>query len=449
MRIAPEIPARAIGPQEEFNRGFRALKSPSRFRTPQPIVNAITALPAGSHDLSKIVWDAHAVREAGGRRGPPPILLVMHGQFEEFPSHVVRDVDRSFLLVPRTPLLGGPVTYLVQTDTIVWRHHVPSSPSPIAVAPPHPRPVVAAQPPPPPAPVPRVAAPPVLPAAANRPLLPAMRQQDVVQPPPPPAPVPRPPPSAGPSSASSSTAQKRARVPTPPAANHADSDSDDSIIIVEPSPPKRADRRPSPRRPSPPRLQASMASTSAAARPSSSTASTSANRLGSSTAVPSHSLPPPPSEKSLGKRRAASPADVPRPPPPAPANTAGPALSLEDVARMVNDAVEKKLASMAGAPRKALEPLRSESENDEPEEQRTRTSAPTEKKKTASAPERKKKMSETKAIEEPPLKAPNEALLMVGASATLLHGPHCLFLSFACPSARFTYGTTFALYLRI
>lgn len=31
-------------------------------------------------------------------------------------------------------------------------------------------------------------------------------------------------------------------------------------------------------------------------------------------------------------------------------------------------------------------------------------------------------MSETKAIEEPPLKAPNEALLMVGASATLLHG---------------------------
>ncbi|KAK4699487.1 hypothetical protein P7C70_g6772, partial [Phenoliferia sp. Uapishka_3] len=136
LRVVKTLPARANGQGFAFGKGFSAVQSPTTAQTPTAIVNAIkTHVPTGWHDPSKFVWDAYAMpRTGGGRRADgPAILIVFHGEFEEFPSHIVRDVDRTFLLVPKVELYNRSTTYLIQTDSATFRHHVPGTPGKLQV----------------------------------------------------------------------------------------------------------------------------------------------------------------------------------------------------------------------------------------------------------------------------------------------------------------------------
>ena len=102
------------------------------FITPTPIINAICRLPAGRHDLSKSIYDAWMMDST-------KIFLSIHGEFEEWPSGNKLSFDRQFILVQKRSAPGCPANYLVKSDTLVYRHHLPP-PAPIQLAP---RPVAA------------------------------------------------------------------------------------------------------------------------------------------------------------------------------------------------------------------------------------------------------------------------------------------------------------------
>lgn len=220
--------------------------------TPTSIVNAITHLPTGSHDLTKMTYDARELPELQARKGKAaPILLHLQGEFDEFPQHVVRSVYRTFVLVPKNASTGGagcPLKYLVQSDQLVYGHYDPKAPTPLQVLPPPPVDLDI----PPPAPSPP----------------PFRHVEPTPQPPPQPQPraVPRPRASVAPTPASAArllppstpparSAEKRARPaeasppPTPAHDNHDDiiilSDSDDEHEEDAPPAPKRVNRRPS------------------------------------------------------------------------------------------------------------------------------------------------------------------------------------------------------------
>lgn len=236
--------------------------------TPTSIVNAITHLPTGSHDLSKIIYDARELPELRARPGKAaPILLHLQAEFDEFPQHIVRSVYRTFFLVPKNSSTGGagcPLKYQVKSDQLVYGHYDPTAPARLHLLPsldptppPPPPPVlqqVAPTPrrpsPPPPAPIPPAQALPRPTHIVSRltPLTPA------------PAPTPtarRHPPSAT-TTSNARSAEKRLRPierspPPPPAPRPMD---DDDIIILSDSddeeedqaatrPTKRVNRHPS------------------------------------------------------------------------------------------------------------------------------------------------------------------------------------------------------------
>ncbi|KAM0752778.1 hypothetical protein T439DRAFT_182390 [Meredithblackwellia eburnea MCA 4105] len=129
-RLIQTIPETLVSaPPPPFTAAFKAMSQPVRHRTQTAIVNFITKLPAGSHDLSKLIWDASIMKTRGSNK--PRILVVAHGQFEEFPSHVVRSVDRSFILTPSDR--PRPHPYRILVDTLVFRHFDKEAPAPMTV----------------------------------------------------------------------------------------------------------------------------------------------------------------------------------------------------------------------------------------------------------------------------------------------------------------------------
>lgn len=234
VRVVNAPPRRLRQPPSPFlKRYVEAAKALSI--TPTPITNAIRKLPAASHDLSKIRYDAFEVPPPPHKKGRKSLLLNIYGELEEFPSHEVRSFTRTFLLVPKIASLGGagsPLDYLISSDQITFRHRDVAAPHPIAIAvpppiqAPNPNPPAQRPPPPPAQQLDRLPAKQLLPPA-SRPLPPPPQQRQAALPPPP-KPAPKP-------------VEKR-RLPV----EHSSSNSDDDVIILAQPPPKRRDLRPSP-----------------------------------------------------------------------------------------------------------------------------------------------------------------------------------------------------------
>lgn len=94
--------------------------------SPPSIVGAIKKLFGCSHNLSSITYDALAIGTS--------ILLVVHGDFQQYPSArppIFRSFDRTFLLVGKSAVSNGdrsstsPSAYLIQSDLLTYRHHMP------------------------------------------------------------------------------------------------------------------------------------------------------------------------------------------------------------------------------------------------------------------------------------------------------------------------------------
>lgn len=496
------LPPRALGQGDRFPGKFAAHAVPTRVRTPTPIVHAIRELPAGAHLRETLVIDAFALR--GGR-----LCVVLHGAFEEFPSKVVRDVDHTWILVPK-PLAGLPSRYLISAGAAVFRHHISGTPGQLKVDPTPwpPRPAVvtppaksvACQPP-------EVVRGPVLglPPPVHPQYLAQQAQAKAATQPPAPAPVAvrLPPPARssqlaartlGPfsfptatpssSSGSNSLAQDPAsarRAPAPsqaqprpqaaiarpalvpavapapststpihPRAPTASSSSrsppapslkrpapapatsdDDDIIIVDDSPPKRQNRRPSPVR---------------------------------ATAPGAPPAPPQPSDKALGKRRATSPVqNARRAPAPTPAPVAPPRVAETKPAREEPevDPIEQQLCKVAEEYETLMRMRKQKAEEAKAEERkekvrleqqaqtdrdRANQAAVDERRRRTEAAADLARKSAARAVEEPvpaesdgemddedepeivdhPLRPPNEALMMIGRSSSVVHGAlHC------------------------
>lgn len=125
VRCVEAKPRALLGPPTAFKKGY---KYSGVAITPVPICHAIRGLPPGSHDLSKITFDAYAlpsVKLSRGKGGKATILLIVHGEFEEFPAHLTRSFDRIFVLAPKDSSTGGagcPLDYLIASDQLTYRH---------------------------------------------------------------------------------------------------------------------------------------------------------------------------------------------------------------------------------------------------------------------------------------------------------------------------------------
>ncbi|KAK4054495.1 hypothetical protein OIV83_000989 [Microbotryomycetes sp. JL201] len=141
VRVNPSPPPRCRAPTTPFSNRFLAHSDKSA-RTPVPIVNVISRLPAGSHNISQFTYDARELPELQSPPGVPnAILLHLQGTVEEFPTHVVRAVRRTFVLVPKSVVTGGignPLRFLIQSDTLIYAHFDPDAPSLLSSPPPPP-----------------------------------------------------------------------------------------------------------------------------------------------------------------------------------------------------------------------------------------------------------------------------------------------------------------------
>ncbi|KAM0791340.1 hypothetical protein ACM66B_005808 [Microbotryomycetes sp. NB124-2] len=141
VRVNTTPPPRCRRPAEPFANRFIAHNGKTA-HTPVPIVNVISRLPAGSHNISQLTYDARELPELQSRPGlPNSILLHMQGVVEEFPQHIVRSIRRTIVLVPKTVLTGGignPLRFLIQSDSLIYAHYDPDAPSPLPTAPPPP-----------------------------------------------------------------------------------------------------------------------------------------------------------------------------------------------------------------------------------------------------------------------------------------------------------------------
>lgn len=153
MRCVESKPRALIGPITAFKKGY---KYSGVAITPVPISHAIRSLPTGSHDLSKITFDAYnlpTVKLSRGKGGKATILLMVHGEFEEFPAHLTRSFDRVFVLAPKDSSTGGagcPLDYLIASDQLTYRHFDKDARMPLVLRESTPTPASSDQPPPPP-----------------------------------------------------------------------------------------------------------------------------------------------------------------------------------------------------------------------------------------------------------------------------------------------------------
>ncbi|GAA5925497.1 uncharacterized protein JCM15063_005040 [Sporobolomyces koalae] len=166
LKIDTTAPRRLTSPITLFSRTW--FQSANKFAsTPIAVVNAIRRLPAGSHNLDTVLFDASAIPEFHLRkRGKTPILLHIVGDFEEFPEKVVRRFERTMVLVPRangseSEAGSGSGEFIVHSDQMLVGHHAGTRATDLEVTDPpfSPRPVLA----------PSVKAPPTISRAEDRP----------------------------------------------------------------------------------------------------------------------------------------------------------------------------------------------------------------------------------------------------------------------------------------
>ncbi|GAA5865666.1 hypothetical protein JCM1840_003211 [Sporobolomyces johnsonii] len=136
IKVDPHVPARLHSPPAPFSRRWLECANKTS-STPTAITNAIRELPTGSHDLDRMVFNARSVPEFHLRRDrKAPILVHLTGEFEEFPEHVVRTFQRTFVIVPspRGNAAEGPTEFLVHSDQLIISHKVSGEPRALDVA---------------------------------------------------------------------------------------------------------------------------------------------------------------------------------------------------------------------------------------------------------------------------------------------------------------------------
>ncbi|BGP24999.1 nuclear mRNA export, poly(A)+RNA binding protein [Rhodotorula toruloides] len=132
LRVDSKTPARLPFPPVPFAKNW-LLGAGKVSSTPTAITNAIRLLPTGSHDLVRTVFTARSIPELQVKsRAPPPIVLHLVGDFEEFPEKTIRLFSRTFVIVPkgRTVGVNGAETpeFWVHSDQLTVSHKVPGEP---------------------------------------------------------------------------------------------------------------------------------------------------------------------------------------------------------------------------------------------------------------------------------------------------------------------------------
>lgn len=137
LKIDTIAPKRATTPITLFSRHWiqAAHKAAS---TPIAITNAIRKIPAGSHNLDKLVFNARAIPEFHlKKRDKPPILLHLVGEFEEFPEKITRRFERTLVLVPRSVTMDqreGPGDFIIHSDQLSIGHKAVGEPRELIVS---------------------------------------------------------------------------------------------------------------------------------------------------------------------------------------------------------------------------------------------------------------------------------------------------------------------------
>ncbi|GAA5962192.1 hypothetical protein JCM21900_002305 [Sporobolomyces salmonicolor] len=136
MKVVPHIPARLRSAPAPFSRRWLECANKTS-STPTAITNAIRELPTGSHDLDRMVFNARSVPEFHLRRDrKAPILVHLTGEFEEFPEHIIRTFQRTFIIVPspRGNAAEGPTEFMVHSDQLIISHKVSGEPSALDIS---------------------------------------------------------------------------------------------------------------------------------------------------------------------------------------------------------------------------------------------------------------------------------------------------------------------------
>ncbi|BGP32446.1 hypothetical protein JCM10296v2_004227 [Rhodotorula toruloides] len=132
LRVVAKAPARLPFPPVPFAKSWLA-NAGKVASTPTAITNAIRLLPTGSHDLGRTVFTARSIPELQVKsRSPPPIVLHLVGDFEEFPEKTIRLFSRTFVIVPKGRAQGVNGTekteFWAHSDQLTVSHKVPGEP---------------------------------------------------------------------------------------------------------------------------------------------------------------------------------------------------------------------------------------------------------------------------------------------------------------------------------
>ncbi|GAA6008192.1 hypothetical protein JCM11491_001924 [Sporobolomyces phaffii] len=136
LKVDTTTPRRLTRSISLFSRQW--FQSANKFAsTPIAITNCIRRLPAGSHNLSTMLFNARTIPEFHlNRRQRAPVLLHLTGEFEEFPDKIVRRFERTFVLVPRVAsweVMDGPGEFMIHSDQLLIGHKVEGEPKELAV----------------------------------------------------------------------------------------------------------------------------------------------------------------------------------------------------------------------------------------------------------------------------------------------------------------------------
>ncbi|EGU11676.1 Proteophosphoglycan ppg4 [Rhodotorula toruloides ATCC 204091] len=132
LRVDAKTPARLPFPPIPFAKNW-LVNAGKVASTPTAITNTIRLLPTGSHDLGRTVFTARSIPELQVKsRSPPPIVLHLVGDFEEFPEKTIRLFSRTFVIVPKGRAQGVNGTenteFWVHSDQLTISHKVPGEP---------------------------------------------------------------------------------------------------------------------------------------------------------------------------------------------------------------------------------------------------------------------------------------------------------------------------------
>ncbi|KAL7340129.1 hypothetical protein BJY59DRAFT_760462 [Rhodotorula toruloides] len=132
LRVDAKTPARLPFPPIPFAKSW-LVNAGKVASTPTAITNAIRLLPTGSHDLGRTVFTARSIPELQVKsRSPPPIVLHLVGDYEEFPEKTIRLFSRTFVIVPKSRAQGvngaEKTEFWVHSDQLTVSHKVPGEP---------------------------------------------------------------------------------------------------------------------------------------------------------------------------------------------------------------------------------------------------------------------------------------------------------------------------------